>query len=212
MKLLTPASRRSYRRRIVLDLAVLLLAAALLWAGTGFSLPQFLRFRSMERSRLLEPSQVVLETDLSGRWPVTVGVTDTHIHAAATTLDRFYRWERTGKPQLLLLPNDYSEPVVFAAVDVPSDAASAELTVTLALQGSSDLSAQYTVSGTRQDALFLFTPEPQYADGKSDLARAEELWLLLGFYHDHYRQLPSHTLTFYDSGGNILSTVTGGGT
>lgn len=213
MKLLTPASRRSYRRRIVLDLAVLLLAAALLWAGSGFSLPQFLRFRAMERSRLLEPSQVVLETELSGHWPVTVGVTDTHIHAADTTLGRFYRWERTGDPQLILLPNDYSETVVFAAVDVPSDAASAELTVTLALQGTSGLPAQYIVSGQRSGPLFLFAPEPQYANDHGDLARAEELWLLQGYYDPyHWQQLPSHTLTFYDGNGTVLTTVTGGNT
>lgn len=212
MKLLTPSSRRSYRRRILLDLVVLVLALAVLWAGAGFPLPQSLRFHSMERRRLVEPSQVVLETDLSGYWPVTVGVTDTHIHAAATTLDRFYRWKRTGNPQLILLPNDYSEPVTFAAVDVPSDAASAELTVTLALRGTSALSAQYTVSGQRSGPLFLFTPEPQYADDKGDLAQAEDLWLRHDFYHRNYRQLPPHTLTFFDGNGRVLSTVTGGGT
>lgn len=214
MKVLTPASRQSYRRRILLDLIVLLLALTVLWAGAGFPLPQSLRFHSMERRRLLDPSQVVLETELPGGWSVTVGVTEDHIHAAGTTWDmtwnQFYRWERSGEPQLILLPNDYANTPVFAAVDVPSDAVSAELTVTLTLRGTSPLSAQYTVSGERSGPLFLFTPEPQYADNRDDLALAEELWLLHGFYHGHYRKLPSHTLTFYDSDGTVISTVSVG--
>ena len=38
MNLLIPASRRGYRQRILLDLAVLLLALGVLWAGMGFPL------------------------------------------------------------------------------------------------------------------------------------------------------------------------------
>lgn len=211
MKLLTPSDRRGYRRRILLDLTVLLLALGVLWAGAGFPLPQSLRFHAMERRRLLESSQVVLETKLPSGWHVTVGVTDDHIHAAGTTLDpsldQFYRWKRSGKPQLILLPNDYAAAPVFAAVDAPSEAAAAELSITLSLQGSVDVSAQYTVAGKLDNGLFLFTLEPQYTGNHSTLAQAESLWLRHGYQSPHYHQLSPYTLTFLDGSGAVLTVV-----
>ena len=211
MNLLTPASRRGYRRRILLDLTVLLLALGVLWAGMGFPLPQSLRFHAMERRRLLESSQVVLETKLTSGRHVTVGITDDHIHAAATTwdpaLDQFYRWERSGKPQLILLPNDYADAPVFAAVDAPSEAVAAELSITLSLQGPADISAEYTAAGKLDGGLFLFTLEPQYNGEHSTLAQAESLWLRHGYHSPQYRQLPPYTLTFFDGSGAVLTVV-----
>lgn len=211
MKLLTPSSRRGYRQRILLDLTVLLLALVLLWGGAGFPLPQSLRFASMERRRLLDTSQVVMETKLPNGRYITVGVTDDHIHAAATTpdatSDQFYRWERSGNPQLILLPNDYADAPVFAAIDPPSEAVAAELSITLSLHGSGDVSAQYTAAGTFDSGLFLFTLEPKYSGEHSILAQAEDLWLRHGFQSLRYRQLSPYTLTFFDSSGAVLAAV-----
>ena len=215
MKLLTPSGRRGYRRRILLDLAIFLLLMALRWGGAGYPLPEGQLFRSMERQRLLEPSEVVAETKVAGGWPVTVGFTDHRIHAAATTLDRFYSWDRTGKPQLILLPGLADGTPVFAAVDVPAGAAAADLTMELSLQGQInadvvDTAAVYTAEGTAAGSLFLFTLEPRADDPDSILGKAESFWFLNGWYSARYRDLPPHTLTFYDAGGGALSTVTGG--
>ena len=211
MTLLTLSDRRGYRRRILLDLTVLLLALVLLWGGASFPLPQSLRFHAMERRRLLESSQVVLETKLTSGRHVTVGVTKDHIHAAATTsdsaLDQFYRWERSGKPQLILLPNDYAAAPVFAAVDAPSEAAAAELSILLSLQGSTGISAQYTAAGKLDNGLFLFTLEPQFTGDHSTLAQAESLWLRHGYQSLHYQQPAPYTLTFLDDSGAVLVVV-----
>ncbi len=210
MKLLTPSGRRGYRRRILLDLVVLLAAGALLWGGAGFPLPRGMTFRAMERQRLLEPSEVVLETEVSGGWPVTVGLTDNRIHAAATTLDRFYSWDRTGEPQLILLPGNLAETPVFAAVDAPAGTVSASLAMEFSMEGEIDheavvTAASYTAEGTPAGALFLFALERQ-ADGSDDaLEDAEHFWFLNGWYSSHYRDLPPYTLTFYDADGAVLA-------
>lgn len=211
MKLLTPSGRRGYRRRILLDLLVFLLLMALQWGGAGYPLPEGLLFRSMERQRLLEPSEVVLETEVSGGWPVTVGLTDHRIHAAATTLNRFYSWDRTGEPQLILLPGLADGTPVFAAVDVPAGAAAADLTMELSLQGqvnadAVDTAAVYTAEGTAAGSLFLFTLEPRADDPDSILGKAESFWFLNGWYDVCYRDLPSYTVTFYGADGQILGT------
>ena len=210
MKLLTPSGRRSYRRRILLDLVVLLAACVLLWGGAGFPLPRAMTFRAMERQRLLEPSEMVLETTLPGGTEVTVGVTDTHIHAAATALDRFCRWERTGEPQLILLPGDSTQAIVLGAVDVPEGTASARLELTLCLRQGGDwdlegLSARYAVEGVHTGGLFLFTPEPQAAEAHSVLTQGEDFWLEYGYYAYAYHDLPPYLLTCYDAGGQVLT-------
>ena len=210
MKLLTPSGRWGYRRRILLDLVVLLAAGALLWGGAGFPLPRGMTFRAMERQRLLEPSEVVLETEVSGGWPVTVGLTDNRIHAAATTLDRFYSWDRTGEPQLILLPSEPSETIALAAVDVPEGTVSARLDLTLCLRDAgkwnpAGLSLHYTVEGVRTGGGFLFTPEPQADTADSDLAQTEDFLLDYGYYAYLYRDLPPYTLTFYDADGAVLA-------
>lgn len=210
MKLLTPSGRRGYRRRILLDLLVFLLLMVLRWGGAGYPLPEGLLFRSMERQRLLEPSDVVLETEVSGGRSATVGLTDNRIHAAATNWDVFYRWERTGKPQLVLLPAEPRETIALAAMDVPEGTASARLELTLCLRDAgkwnpAGLSLHYTVEGVRTGGGFLFTPEPQADTADSDLAQTEDFLLDYGYYAYLYRDLPSYVLTFYDAEGAVLA-------
>ena len=210
MKLLTPASRGSYRRRILLDLLVLLTAGALLWGGAGFPLPRAIAFRAMERQRLLEPSEVVLETTLPSGTEVTVGVTDTHIHAAATGLDRFCRWERTGEPQLILLPAESRETITLAAVDVPEGTASARLELTLCFLQNwtwdpTGISGRYDLTGTAAGELFLFTPQAQYSDEDSERNLSERMWLEYGYCSIAYQDLPPYVLTCYNADGQVLA-------
>ena len=210
MKLLTPSGRRSYRRRILLDLVVLLAAGALLWGGAGYPLPGAMAFRAMERQRLLEPSEIILETELSGGTAVTVGVTDSHIHAAAPGLDSFCRWERTGEPQLILLPAESRETITLAAVDVPEGTASARLELTMCLiqkwiWDPTGISGQYDLRGTAAGDLFLFTPQAQYSDEDSERNLAERMWLEYGYASVAYRSLPPYVLTFYDGAGAVLA-------
>lgn len=218
MKQKTFPSRRSYKWRIFLNGFWVLAVVLVCWTASGFALPPRLAFRAMERQRLLTASELLLDEGLSSRRRVLIGVTDHRIHAAAPRQDRFYTWDRTGEPTLILLPDDYREPPTFAVVDAPADAASARLVMTFVYEGTVngqpvDWSADYTMDGVLTDDVFLFQPTRQYDPMSTDpAAQAEEYWFEMSIHTSAFELLPYHVVTFYDSSGKVLSTVTGGNT
>lgn len=211
-------SRRGYKRRILLNGLLVLAVVLVCWTASGFALPARLTFRVMERQRVLTASEIVLDEGLSNRYRVFVGVTGHRIHAAAPKQDRFYTWERTGEPTLILLPDDYQGPPTFAMVDAPADAASARLVMTFVYEGTIqhqpvEWSGEYTMDGVLTDDVFLFQPTRQYDPMSTDpVAQAEEYWFEMSRHTMAHIQLPYHVVTFFDRDGNLLSTVTGGGT
>lgn len=218
MKQKTFPSRRGYKWRIFLNSFLVLAVVLICWTVSGFALPSRLAFRVMERQRLLTASEILLDEGLSSRCRVLMGVTEQRIHAAAPKQDRFYTWERTGQPTLILLPDDYREPPTFAMVDAPADAASARLVMTFVYEGTIrhqpvEWSGEYTMDGVLTDDVFLFQPTRQYDPMSTDpAAQAEDYWFEISRHSLAHVQLPYHAVTFFDRDGHILSTVTGGGT
>lgn len=211
-------SRQGYKWRIFLNGLLVLAVVLICWTASGFALPPRLAFRIMERQRLLTASELLLDEGLSNRCRVLMGVTNHRIHAAAPKQDRFYTWDRTGDPTLILLPDDYREPPTFAMVDAPAHAASARLVMTFVYEGSVngqpvDWSADYTMDGVVTDHVFLFQPTRQYDPMSTDpAAQAEDYWFDMSRHTLAHVSLPYHVVTFYDRDGNVLSTVTVGNT
>ena len=209
-------SRRSYKRRALLNGLLVLVVALLLWTASGFALPTRMAFRSMECQRLLAPSELLLDKKLTGGWRVLVGVTDSHIHVAAPHLNHFTLADRTGEPQLVALPDNDREAPTLAAVDAPAGTASVRLVMTLEYHGTIngkaiDWSGDYPAEGVLTDGLYLFRLERRYDPESRDApAVAEEYWFDNGLYGIGYHNLPPYELTFYDAEGAVLDTVNSG--
>ena len=225
-----PLERRTYRRRLIRNGILCLLLVLVLWIVNGYPLPQSMMLRQLERRMLLEPSTIVLETDDNQQYPHTLvlGVTEDHIHAFDLwkTASRLIVWDRKGEePTLVVLPRqvgywtgeEKAYAPMLAAADVPQEAVSARLTMTLTYDGVINHSpAQweqvYTIEGVRDGSCFLFQLTYQgEPDGTTLEELAEQSWM---------RSTPSHwteavqqnqisyTLEFFDADGQVILTQT----
>ena len=225
--------RRAYRRRTLRNLLLAAIAVFLLWMEAGYPLPQQMNFRRMERQRLLDRSEILME--VRGRMPgdrdILLGVTANHVHAAVPELGTLVVWDRAGtSPTLVALPeavryqeraNSYLGPA-FAAVDPPAGTASARLTLTLPMKAEGETEGQplawdevYTVEGEPMGECFLFRLVNHYdRTGDQPEDRAESYWFdpVSPFSHKFApNQMPLYTLSFYGGDGALLQEVTGGG-
>ena len=186
--------------------------------------------RRLERQMLLKPSTIVLETDDNENdgYALLLGVTEDHIHSFALRdgSGSLLLWERKGEePTLVVLPRQVGywtgEEKVYApmlaAVDVPQEAVSAQLTMTLTFDGVINHSpVQWeqicAIYGVRAGSCFLFQMTYQgEPDGTTLEELAEQSWLKSTPSHlteaIQQNQI-SYTLEFFDADGQILLTQT----
>lgn len=228
-----PLERRTYRRRLIRNGVLCLLLALALWTVSGCPLPQAMALRRLERQMLLEPSTIVLETydNENDGYALLLGVTEDHIHSFALRDGNgsLLLWERKGEePTLVALPRPVryqtgeacrSAPML-AAVDVPQDAASARLTMTLEseslhLQGELPEGWEerfhwkrtYSMEGVKEGNVFLFQLTYQEEEN-SQAGHAEDSHMKLTLAEDVQRGLIPYTLEFFDDSGQVILTQT----
>ena len=225
-----PLERRTYRRRLIRNGVLCLLLVLVLWIMSGYPLPQSMMLRQLERRMLLEPSTIVLETDDNQQYPhkLLLGVTEDHIHAFDLwkTASRLIVWDRKGEePTLVVLPQqvrywtgeEFAYAPKLAAVDVPQEAVSARLTMTLTFDGVINHSpAQwgqvYSIEGVRDGSCFLFQLTHQgEPDGTTLEELAEQSWMRSTPSHlteEVQQDKISYTLEFFDADGQVILTQT----
>ena len=225
-----PLERRTYCRRLIRNGVLCLLLVLVLWIINGYPLPQSMMLRQLERRMLLEPSTIVLEVDDNQQYPhkLLLGVTEDHIHAFDLwkTASRLTVWDRRGEePTLVVLPRqvgywtgeEFAYAPKLAAVDVPQEAVSAQLTMTLTFDGVinhspvqwEQICAMY---GVRDGSCFLFQMTYQgEPDGTTLEELAEQSWLKSTPSHlteaIQQNQI-SYTLEFFDADGQVILTQT----
>lgn len=223
-----------HRRRFLRNLLITLLLALVIWYAKGCPLPtQEMELHRMERKRLAPESTVVwsYQGKRRGDRDMLVGLSPDYVHAYAENY-RLTLWPRGGDTAtLVVLPDrtryqdkasSYLDPAL-VAVDPPPQAESARLFLDF---GSEEVyidddkvpvTLTYTLEGERQEGVFFFQLQHQYRhlDMQEDAAEEEQLLsrtedTILTFLDlDGPGQLSfSYILTFYDSGGNPLETVT----
>ena len=225
-----PLERRTYRRRLIRNGVLCLLLVLVLWIMSGYPLPQSMMLRQLERRMLLEPSTIVLETDDNQQYPhkLLLGVTEDHIHAFDLwkTASRLIVWDRKGEePTLVVLPRqvgywtgeEKAYTPMLAAVDVPQEAVSAQLTMTLTFDGVINHSpVQWeqicVMYGVRDGSCFLFQMTYQgEPDGTTLEELAEQFWMRNSPFYltEKVRQdkIP-YTLEFFDADGQVIRTQT----
>ena len=216
----------AYRRRMVRNLVLLALVCAFCWGMRGYPIGEEAHFRRMERSSLVEPSEIVFarysERQRMGSMyrilndqfdSVVVGVTDDRIVACMFDSPRFldsdyYRWNpmnlyrRTGEPTLVPLPAWLKYDLGAVAVDAPEGAASAKLAVELI---SEDMTLELKADGEREGNVFVFQMPLDDSGNmkinrlKNDFCRTPEDWRWLeGF---------TYTMTLYDESGAVVQEI-----
>lgn len=225
-----PLERRTYRRRLIRNTVLCLLLVLVLWITSYCPLPQAMALRRLERQMLLEPSAIVLETDNNKNdgCALLLGVTEDHIHAFDLwkTASRLIVWDRKGEePTLVVLPRqvrywtgeEFAEAPKLAAVDVPQEAASARLTMTLTYDGAINglpvrWARTYVMEGVKEEGCFLFQLTCQEESGDTALEeQAEAYWLGVSpsclTEAVQQDQIP-YTLEFFDDSGQVILTQT----
>lgn len=208
-----------HRRRFLRNLFLVLIFSLILWYAEGCPLPtQEMELHRWERQRLAPASTVVWA--YQGRQgsdrDLLVGVSPDYVHAYAENY-RLVLWPRSkDAATLVVLPDrtrysvqggSYLGPALLA-VDPPSQAESAQLVMTVSYrdsQGNSMLEDEvYQMEGEKQGSCFFFQMELKQ-DGNSSEEGA--LWFLANAFSPDVLASYPYVLTFYDSDGNLLETV-----
>ena len=223
-----------HRRRFLRNLLITLLLALVIWYAKGCPLPtQEMELHRRERQRLVPESTVVwsYQTRRYNERSMLVGLSPHYVHAYAENY-RLTLWPRSGDTAtLVVLPDrtryqdkasSYLDPAL-VAVDPPPQAESARLFLDF---GSEEVyidddkvpvTLTYTLEGERQEGVFFFQLQHQYrhldmqedaAEEEQLLSRTEDTILTFLDLDGPDRLSFSYILTFYDSGGNPLETVT----
>ena len=223
-----------HRRRFLRNLLITLLLALVIWYAKGCPLPtQEMELHRRERQRLVPESTVVwsYQTRRYNDRSMLVGLSPHYVHAYAENY-RLTLWPRSGDTAtLVVLPDrtryqdkasSYLDPAL-VAVDPPPQAESARLFLDF---GSEEVyidddkvpvTLTYTLEGERQEGVFFFQLQHQYrhldmqedaAEEEQLLSRTEDTILTFLDLDGPDRLSFSYILTFYDSGGNPLETVT----
>ena len=222
-------ARRTYGLKCLRNFLLAAAVALLLWIAEGYPLPPEMDLHRTERQQLLERSEVVMTIEgvRSRDYDLLVGVADHYIHsfAARKGSGKMNVWDRNPNgPTLVTLAEgiSYAEGhsvryhPAFAAVDPPLRAVSARLEVVFDYKGIvNDTPLQhrdtYVMEGEWQDSVLLFRLLPHQDIGVSPVEVVERNWLDgLSSWRSTQWELPPYTLTFYDGGGNVIETLTGG--
>lgn len=208
-----------HRRRFLRNLFLVLIFSLILWYAEGCPLPtQEMELHRWERQRLAPESTVVWS--YQGRQgsdrDLMVGVSPDYVHAYAENY-RLVLWPRSkDAATLVVLPDrtrytvqggSYLGPALLA-VDPPSQAESAQLVMTVSYRdsrGSSMLENEtYQMEGEKQGSCFFFQLQLK-RDGNNSEEGA--LWFFVDAFSPDDLSLYPYTLTFYDSDGDLLETV-----
>lgn len=209
---------RKNRFRALLNLTV---AAALLfavWLMNGAPIPQQLRAANMrreERENLLPRSEIVWRHRTTG-WDsdILVGVTPTAVYTYCWGVKVWTR-DPDG-PTLVVLPSHVSYTAGVGgtygllAVDPPSGAESARLTVMLEYQYDNIegalYSEEYREESVRDGACFLFPLTWHHRDLEDSLYKPESVMFSIGLgtYADRGYFTAPYTLEFFDGAGNLI--------
>lgn len=221
-----------HRRRFLRNMLIAALLALVIWYAGGCPLPtQEMELHRRERQRLVPESTVVWS--YQGRQgndrDMLVGVSPDYVHAYAENY-RLTLWPRSrDTATLVVLPdrtryqdkaNSYLDPALIA-VDPPPQAESARLFLDFTERyadpaaGEPSVAPTYTLEGERQEGVFFFQLQHQYRylggedpTEEEQLLREREEDIMAFLELEEPRWLSfSYTLTFHDSGGHLLETV-----
>lgn len=217
--------RRKYQLRTLRNLTVTALLLALLWWTVDCPLPTAeMELHRAERQRMMEESTVVFRCESEGELidpTMLVGVTEDSVHTSSHT--HFLNiWPREPEgPTLVILPSElrYSglsiSPLTIGlvAVDPPSRAQSARLTLTLAVSGEE---MDYIMEAQRQEQVFFFQLESRYpnvtaSSGSAAVQAAEaekDAFSDLFHWTGATRPMPPYTLEFFGADGELIQTST----
>lgn len=222
---------KTSRFRTLRNLALTGLMLLVIWCINGCPLPTLeMELHRAERQALAEESQVVWEyrgKQYSDR-DILVGLAGSSIHTYSG-FGRLILWPRSAEePTLVVLPErtryavqggSYLAPA-FLAIDPPSLAESARLTMTISYSDSEGAvmleDEVYRMDGMKQGSCFFFQLEMKYRPLSGDagkelynLQNSEEgaLWFFsTSFSPEDLAHYP-YTLEFFDSAGALLQTV-----
>ena len=224
--------RRKHQRRVLINLLLIAALALFLWIEDGCPLPtQEMELHRRERQRLLPESTVVwsYQGRLYNDRDMLVGVSPDYVHAYAENY-RLTLWPRNGDTAtLVVLPDrtryqdkasSYLGPALLA-VDPPPRAVNAQLFLDFteryadSAAGEPPVALAYSLEGERQEGVFFFQLQRQYRHlGGEDSTEAEQQLMetedgIMAFFttEDPGRLSFSYTLTFHDSDGHLLETV-----
>ena len=225
--------RRKHQRRVLINLLLIAALALFLWMEDGCPLPtQEMELHRRERQRLLPESTVVwsYQGRLYNDRDMLVGVSPDYVHAYAENY-KLTLWPRNGDTATLaVLPDrtryqdkasSYLDPAL-VAVDPPPQAESARLFLDFTERyadpaaGEPSVAPTYTLEGERQEGVFFFQLQHQYRylggedpTEEEQLLREREEDIMAFLELEEPRWLSfSYVLTFYDSDGDLLETVT----
>lgn len=217
--------RKQHRIRVLRNIAIILLLAAVIWAIEGYDLPTMeMEMHRAERRHMIEESRVIWE--YKGKQyrdrDMLVGLGPKYV----TTYHESYSadfWPRSvEEPTLVLLPegtryspdnsfNSYLDPA-FLAVDAPARAQSARLSVLL---DYNEFSEVYTAQGEKQGSVWFFQLERRYYAVNENSTEAERTrhhneesaFNTLEFFSSSDHFYTPCTLEFFDKDGALISTL-----
>lgn len=208
-----------HRRRFLRNILIAALLALVIWYAGGCPLPtREMELHRRERQRLVPESTVVWS--YQGRQgsdrDMLVGVSPDYVHAYAENY-KLILWPRSGDTATLVVLPDRTRYVIqggsylgpaFLAVDPPALAESARLVLTVSYndsEGSVMLEDEvYQMEGEKQGSCFFFQLKMKRSGNNSEEGA---LWFLVNSCSPDDLSLYPYTLTFYDSGGQLLETV-----
>ena len=217
--------RQKHQKRVLINLLAIAVLALFLWVYHEYPLPtQEMEFHRTERQRLAEESVIILRCESGGELgdpTMLVGVTDSAVHTSSNS-HLLNIWPKvTDSPTLVVLPSELEYhhqrisnlTIGLAAVEPPSWAETAQLTLTLAC-GIKE--TDYMMEAQRQGSAFLFRLESHFPNvtSQSDQrlvsqAKAEDdAFFDLFHWTTTDRPMPPYTLEFFDGSGALLATYT----
>ncbi len=222
---------KTSRFRALRNLALTGLLLLLIWYINDCPLPTLeMELHRAERQALAEESQAIWE--YQGRQyndrDMLVGLTSSSVHTYSE-FGRLSFWPRSAEePTLVVLPErtryavqggSYLAPA-FLAIDPPSLAESARLTMTISYSDSGGAvmleDEVYRMEGVKQGGCFFFQLEMKYrplsGDASKelyDLQNSEEgaLWFFAASFSPKELIYYPYALEFFDSAGELLQTV-----
>ena len=208
-----------HRRRPLRNLFLILILALVVWYAKGCPLPtQEMELHRWERQRLAPESTVVwsYQGKRSGDRDMLVGLNPEYVHAYAEDY-KLVLWPRNKDTATLVVLPDRTRYTVqggsylgpaFLAVDPLSQAESARLVISVSYydsEGNSMLEDEvYQMEGEKQGSCFFFQLEMKQSGNNSEEGA---LWFLANAFSPDVLSSYPYTLTFYDSDGNLLETV-----
>lgn len=216
--------RKKHRLRALRNIAIALVLAAIIWALKGYDLPTMeMEMHRAERRHMLPESRVIWE--YQGKQyrdrDMIVGLGPQYITTYHESYPAFFWPRAVDTPTLVLLPDgtrytpagtmhSYTDPS-FLAVDAPSRAQSAKLSILLDYDSFSEI---YTAQGEKQGTVWFFQVERRYYAVNADSTEAEQLrrdreesaLLFLGLGHPDLFSAPC-MLEFFDKDGACISAL-----